>query len=262
MPARGAGRRRRFDVHSLPEESSSEALKINIAVVAHHARKQEALALAELVNADHVSMDMGTRGAGANHRDAWAWHTHHPGDWAVTLEDDAVPCKDFRAELEKALAVAPTHLVNLYLGQKKPEKWQSTIASALLRADKEKANWIVTKYNLHAVGIACHMPLIRALSYTLALYSVYPTDEAIALWCTRNAVDLAYTVPSLVDHADLPTLIDRIDGKAPGPGRVAWRTGTRRKWTSASVPLIAPGPRVPNGLVAAGQQTSDQDTLV
>lgn len=248
-------------MHSLPEESNPCKLKINIAIVAHHARKEQALALAEQVQADHVSMDMGDRGAGKNHRDAWTWHQHHLSDWAVTLEDDALPCKDFRGELEKALTVAPTHLVSLYLGKLKPESWQSTIASALSRADKEKANWIVSKYNLHAVGIACHMPLVRALSYALSLYSIYPTDEAIALWCSRNAVDMAYTVPSLVDHADWPTLIEHIDGQDREPGRVAWRVGTRRKWSDVSVPFIGPmSARVSPELVTAAAQTSNPDT--
>lgn len=95
-------------------------MKINVAIVAHKERKAQAVKLADLVDADHISMDMGDKGAGKNHRDAWTWHQHHYSDWSVTLEDDAVPCKDFRQELEKALTVAPTHLVSLYLGKVKP----------------------------------------------------------------------------------------------------------------------------------------------
>jgi hypothetical protein len=61
------------------------------------------------------------------------------------------------------------------------------------------------------------------------------------LWSTRNNVEVAYTVPSLVDHADGPTLVQHRDSSVREPGRVAWKTGTRRKWDSNSVPLIGPG---------------------
>lgn len=238
-------------------------MKINIAIVAHHERKEQAKALADLVDADHISMDLGDKGANKNHRDAWTWHQHHYADWAVTLEDDAVPCKDFRNELEKALTVTPTHLVSLYLGRMKPEGWQDTIEHALLRADKEKACWITGAHNLHAVGIACSGQIVRALTYTLALYSVYPTDEAISLWCSRNAVDLAHSVPSLVDHADIPTLIRHGDGEERIPGRVAWRHGTRRKWSSTSVPLIAPklSPRESQAIISAKSQTAVTESV-
>jgi hypothetical protein len=235
-------------------------MKLNIAIVADHRRKAEAVKLADLVDADHISMDMGSKGAGANHRDAWNWHQHHLADWCVTLEDDAVPCKDFRHELEKALSVAPAHLVSLYLGKVRPEAWQSTITEALLRADRAKANWLTARYALHGVGIACDGKIVRALTYALALYSVYPPDEALSLWCSRNDVQLAYSVPSLVDHADIPTLIHS-DGREAEVGRVAHKTGVRRKWVSDSVPLIAPrlSARESQALVSAVSLESDTD---
>jgi hypothetical protein len=61
------------------------------------------------------------------------------------------------------------------------------------------------------------------------------------MWTSRNNIDIAYALPSLVNHADdIPSLIQHRDGEPRPPGRVAWRHGTRRRWTPISVPLIAP----------------------
>ena len=99
-----------------------------------------------------------------------------------------------------------------------------------------RACWITDKHSLHAVGMAADRRMIRMMLYALTLYSVYPPDEAISLYTYRNQIDVAYSVPSLVDHKDESSLIE---GKVPC-GRVAWKYGTRRKWTGDAVPLIAP----------------------
>lgn len=209
---------------------------LHIAIVAHKDRAVMAEKLASEVAADHVSLDNGNRGAGANHRAAWAWHVAHPADWAVTLEDDAIPCKDFRQQVTAALEQAPAHVVSLYLGRSRPQGWQDTIERALKRAALQRACFITDKHSLHAVGMATSRRTIQMMLYALTLYSVYPPDEAISLYTYRNQIDVAYTVPSLVDHADETSLIE---GRMPC-GRVAWKWGTRRKWTSETVPLIAP----------------------
>ena len=93
---------------------------LHIVVVAHKDRQIMAEKLASEVNADHVSLDSGTRGASGNHRAAWTWHDAHPADWAVTLEDDSEPCKDFRQQAIAALECAPARVVSLYLGRRGP----------------------------------------------------------------------------------------------------------------------------------------------
>ena len=37
-------------------------------------------------------------------------------------------------------------------------------------------------------------------------------DEAITVWCQERGHEVSYCVPSIVDHADGPTLIDHPDG--------------------------------------------------
>lgn len=208
---------------------------IHIAIVAHKDRLIAAEKLASEVEADHVSLDNGTRGCGFNHRKAWEWHDAHPADWAITLEDDSIPCKNFREQVTLALEHAPTRVVSLYLGRARPEGWQDTIEKAMARATAAKACWITDQHSLHAVGIAANRKSIHMMWHALTLYSVYPPDEALSLFTYRNQIEVAYSVPSLVDHADDSSLIP---DKIPC-GRVAWKWGTRRKWTDDKVPLIA-----------------------
>lgn len=216
-------------------------MKINIAIVAHTQRRYDANKLADLIGADHVSMDDGTRGVNANHRAAWTWHQSHPADWSVTLEDDAIPCKEFRWQLAQALQAAPAQVVGLYLGRVCPEHWQPTIEKATARATKQKACFIVGQHNLHAVGIACEQSSVRFLLQGMTTYGVYAVDDAISAWTVRNNVDVAYTWPSLVDHADGASLTRPLHGepRPAGAGRIAWQHGGRKKWNNIAVPLIA-----------------------
>jgi GR25 family glycosyltransferase involved in LPS biosynthesis len=220
-------------------------MNIHIAIVAHKNRSEMAEKLATEVEANHVCLDNGTRGSGKNHRAAWEWHTaHREADWAVVLEDDAIPCKDFRSQLTAALEHAPTRVVSLYLGKGNPEGWQDTLSNAVVRADKAKACWIVDRHLMHAVGLAVDRRTIPMMTVAIDQCMVYATngkgdfaaDEAIGRYVYNNQIDVAYSVPSLVDHADGPPLIEH---KSPRqPGRVAWKFGTRRKWDDSSIQLI------------------------
>lgn len=209
-------------------------MDVRIAIVAHKDRQIMAEKLAAEVQADHVSLDTGSRGCSYNHRKAWEWHAEHPGDWSITLEDDSIPCKDFREQVTAALEVAPAYVVSLYLGRARPTAWQDTFEKAGKRATAAKACWLIDKHVLHAVGLCSSNP--RMVWNALSTYSVYPPDEALALYTYRNQIDVAYSWPSLVDHSDESSLIPN---KIPC-GRVAWKWGTRRKWTDDSVQLIAP----------------------
>lgn len=215
-------------------------MKINIVIVAHKKRRDQAHALSDIVQANHICMDDGTLGVNANHRNAWTWHKNHPSDWAVVLEDDAVPCKEFRHQTAQALEAAPAQIVSLYLGRLCPANWQNVVESATERAEKEKACFIVGQRNLHAVGLACTYGNVKYLLGGMTLFGVYAVDDAISSWTTRNNIDVAYTWPSLVDHADGDSLVQPLHGdpRPAGFGRVAWKHGVRKSWNSKVVPLI------------------------
>lgn len=205
---------------------------ISIVIVAHTARRDAATELATLVNADEILTDDGTLGCEGNHRRAWEWHAENtPHDWAVVLEDDAVPVPDFTQQLAAALRVAPTPIVSLYLGTGNPTIWQPRITRAINTAGQ--ANWLVSNTLLHAVAVA-----IRADLLPTHIDTRMPIDNAISNWAKRHDHLVAYTLPSLVDHADTqPVITQRYDRKPRDLPRRAHRVGTRAHWTRRLAPL-------------------------
>ena len=185
-----------------------------------------------------MSLDNGNLGCGGNHRKVWRHlakrHAAH-ADWLILLEDDAVPVEGFRDQLEQALAVAPTSVVSLYLGRKRPPHLQFMIEPAIKRADDADASWLVSRQLLHAVGLAVRSSIVEDMLATID--EELPIDEAINGWANKRRYRIGYSFPSLVDHADGETLLQHRDGQAREPGRVAWRAGARDTWTREHVEM-------------------------
>lgn len=204
-----------------------------IGVVGHVSRLPMAQQLAGKVCAQYVSIDDGTLGCSGNHLKVWATLAERNPDaeWLCVLEDDAIPCTNFRHQLNQALAVAPTPIVSLYLGTGFPTQWQRFIRAAVAKADTDNATWIASTDLLHAVGYAIHTNLIPdMLTHTNA---TLPIDQAISAWARRNKHQVAYTWPSLVDHHDgQPAITHRHDGRPRNKPRKAWRHGTHEHWTA------------------------------
>lgn len=223
-----------------------------LGIVAHTSRLDMALDLWNEVAANLISLDGGQRGCFGNHLNAWDMLNNRSGDWKVLLEDDAVPVPGFRKQLDMLLNAAPTSVpaVSLYLGRTRPVGIQPAIRQCIVSG--LKVCWILHHEMLHAVGIAIRSELVKDMIATITQPpSVFkPIDEAIGAWAaTRGGV--AYCWPSIVDHADVDTVIEEHhDGQPRGPvietpsgvpilaRRVAWQTGTRARWDSSSVQLI------------------------
>ncbi|WP_029925472.1 hypothetical protein [Nocardia otitidiscaviarum] len=204
---------------------------ISFAVVGHEARIVEAADLARTIGG-LVSLDDGTLGAGANHVRAWELTTARPSEWCAVLEDDAQPVQGFTTQAEAALSVAPEPVVSFYLGRTRPVRWQDRISRGCVLADRQETHWLTTTHVLHAVAVAIHTDL-RDDWLDWAHHSDLPPDERMSAWCLVNSHRVAYTWPSLVDHADGPTLVrHKSTGGTTAPRR-AWRTGTRHTWTPA-----------------------------
>lgn len=214
-----------------------------LGVVGHSARLDMVDHMLEMVRADVVSVDDGTFGCEGNHRRVWGrLAAEHPrSSWSVVLEDDAQPVDNFDAQIEAALRTAPTPIVSLYLGRVRPVKCQTDIAAAVAR--DYDAHWFVSNRLMHAVGVAIRTPLVDdMLSWTSRPPVIgRPIDEAVSRWATARRLQIAYTWPSLVEHADTPTVIARHQDGAPRPpGRRAWRAGGRSKWRSRVAGLHLP----------------------
>lgn len=213
-------------------------MSYGLGIVAHVDRYGTAEELKTQLETDHrcafMSVDTGHLGPGTNHRIVWSVLSDLDSDWSVVLEDDALPVPEFLGQLDNVLLASPTDIVCLYLGRLRPPQYQAKISDALEKADANDAHWIISDRCLNAVAVAIKTSLIPDM---LANLPVIPIDQAITKWARKRGHRTGYPVPSLVDHADTPTLIKHPDGKPRVPGRVAWRTGTRDTWTSASVSL-------------------------
>lgn len=208
---------------------------ISTAVVAHEARIVEATELAHSLGAV-IAVDNGDLGAEKNHIHAWELTAARPAEFALVLEDDALPVAGFLEQAEKALAAAPEPVVSLYLGTSRPRRWQERIPAALAIADRTNAHWATAPHAIHAVAIAIHTDM-REDWLDFASDNALPIDERVSAWCVARRLKVAYSLPSLCDHADGPTLIQHRDDKPRDKPRVAWRTGTRDHWNSKAIPL-------------------------
>lgn len=218
----------------LPRSRNQGSALFSIGVVAHTSREPEAKALAHEVEADFISVDNGILGCDDNHEAVQQHLAALTSTWSVILEDDAVPVEDFRAQLTQALPMAPAPIVSLYLGRQRPPHWQKRIQRALAQAEETESPWIISTHMLHAVGYAIRTEHLPSL---LAHESTHPIDEHISSWARRYGHTIAYTTPSLVDHADWPTIVDHPDGDRRKPGRTAWSFGSTHQWTTKTVTL-------------------------
>jgi GR25 family glycosyltransferase involved in LPS biosynthesis len=206
-----------------------------LGIVAHIKRVAMTEKLADQTGAQIISYDDGTLGCTLNHLNTWKRLSDETTDWKIVLEDDAVPVDGFQDQLAQALEVAPTGIVSLYLGRLRPPQYQYMIQPAITRAEASGAHWLVSRQLLHAVGIAVRADLVDDM--LTHLDGETPIDEAINAWVNRKFYRVAYSYPSLVDHADTETLIAHRDGQHREPGRVAWKTGTRDHWENRIVEM-------------------------
>lgn len=234
-------------------------MKALIAIVAHKDRARQVDRLVDQVDPDYVSWDDGTLGPAENHLRAWeALAEEEGGDWLLVLEDDALPVANFRKELSKVLAVAPTDLVSLYLGRGRPPHWQPRLAQVFgsldrrIYPDAPDPSWLIADEVLHGVAVAMRATLVGDMLPAVRISTRrrgrrrLPIDEAIGSWARSSGIRVSYANPSQVQHADLPTLItEHISGHAGDNGirdqpRSAWSMKTRRRWDSTSVEVVQP----------------------
>ena len=155
---------------------------------------------------------------------------------ALVLQDDAIPVEGFTRTVLAAIDQHPEKPLSLYLGRKKPARWETNVAFAVNVAEREGFSWLQSSHLLHGVALVMPAPWIAPM-LAWCRKSNAPYDERIGFWI-RNVlrVPVLYPQPSLVDHNDdTPSLVRHADDSLRGTtGRVAYRFG-RPTWESPDV---------------------------
>ncbi|MFW5415111.1 hypothetical protein J0910_00360 [Nocardiopsis sp. CNT-189] len=174
---------------------------MSVAVMAHPDRREHAALLAEQVGAPIV-WDRNGQVADTCLRALEAYDpaaSHH-----VILQDDAVVCGDLLAGLARASQVAGNRPIGLYLGALRP---RDRMAPLLEMALATGAPWI--EFDGPRWGVACAHP-VPLLPELIARYRLLPgikqDDTRGSQAYAQMRVKTLFTVPSLVEHGDLPSL--------------------------------------------------------
>lgn len=189
---------------------------IKFLVVGHHARRQQAEALALSIGA-HLLVDDGDHGANWNHRRAMEWAAEQTCR-VVVLEDDARPVLGFTDKVAEWLAIFPDDMLSFYLGTGRPPQYQLEIATKLIAADRDRAQHITMQRLLHAVCYSVPPSLIPKVLQRWD--SSKPADYAVGDACGGPVI---YPCFSLVDHADGVPVERHPDRQPRYERRRAWR---------------------------------------
>lgn len=189
---------------------------IKFCVVGHHARRQQAEALAMSIGA-HLLIDEGDHGANWNHRRALEWASEQTCR-VVVVEDDAMPVGLFFTSVTSWLNRFPESLVSFYLGTGRPPQYQMQIAERLIVADKTQADYITLTRLIHGV---CYSVPPQHIERVLSRWdSSKPADYAVG---DAYGGAVVYPCYSLVDHADCEPVERHPDSSPRSERRRAWR---------------------------------------
>ncbi|EOW2397044.1 hypothetical protein ACNY4R_002383 [Cronobacter sakazakii] len=192
------------------------AAQVTFAVVGHHRRAEHAHRLAESLNAQ-LFIDDADHGANWNHLRAIKWAAGQSAR-VVVLEDDALPVEWFQALATEWLSRFPDSLISFYLGTGRPPQYQLEIATKLIAADRERADYITMQRLVHAV---CYSVPPKLIPKVLARWDASkPADYAVGDACGGPVI---YPCSSLVDHADGLPVEKHPDRQPRRERRRAWR---------------------------------------
>jgi hypothetical protein len=209
---------------------------IDVVVMAHPARREQAFLLAEATDAtivwDQLEDEWDTGARALREFDPCA--THH-----IVLQDDAIPVPGFIEHAEHAIAARWHDPISFYIGTSRPPQWQSNVDKATAAADAEGLAWLTAEQLLHGVAVAVPThDIVPLLAW--CRHSTFPYDERIGAWYRTQRRLIAYTWPSLVDHADDGTLVQHADHRPRRRPRVARKVGVPATWHTPAAHIATP----------------------
>ena len=187
------------------------ATDIAIVVVAVPERAEMALRLAAKVGGDEVLIDGNHSGALYNHLRALGFGATSRADYLVVMEDDAIPCDDFREHAEAWFRRCPDDLISFYLGTARPPQYMDTIDIKIQKADESGDDSIVLNRLVH--GVSYGLPTKRIDAVLTKCTAQGAADFVIGdAWRNLIGRPVIYPVVSLVDHRDGEVIEHHRDG--------------------------------------------------
>lgn len=186
-------------------------MTISTVIMAHRARTRlVARLLARLDRLARVQWDPNERPSRANEwpNGAAAWQViDRSTGWGLVLQDDAVVCRDLVGGLERALQHVPAEaVVCLFLGN---QRYLRTTGISQTRDEP----WVVMSAVTSGVGILVPTWTIDGM-LTWCEQDRNPYDARIGRYYeTVLGWPTYYPLPSLVDHAVVPSLVGHPEGR-------------------------------------------------
>jgi hypothetical protein len=199
-------------------------IQLGVAIAADHRRYAQATELGKVllpmlaVGACTSLATVYDQGNGEWDTHSRAWEAHLGQDeltHGLVLEDDALPCQGMVDGALAAIQRFPTSAISLYFGQhENPYSRTSRVRRArnavTLAQDFDDVSWISTPGLWWGVAVILPVAWIEPM---LAYWQPRKTglyDERISKWLIMHEKGPVYnTWPSLVDHADGPSLLRR-----------------------------------------------------
>lgn len=183
---------------------------ISVAIMAHPSRREFVTALLERLDAPagvvwderNDRWDTGRRSLLAHDPEA----THH-----LVVQDDAITCRDLVAGVEQITEAVADHPIALYTGRARPrtEYVAARVDFAQYRGDA----FFEMEGPLWGVGIVLPRELIApAVEWGDAHPEIANYDIRLARFFESRRLSCFYTVPSLLEHRDTPSLVEGRNG--------------------------------------------------
>lgn len=177
-------------------------IRLSTAIMTHPARAADAEALAASLPELEpvVVVDRSAPGTGnvGNALRAWgkigADATHH-----LVLQDDAIACEDFAAQVRRAVAARPEDAISLFC------EWGSRSAFPVRAAAWHGWGW-ARAVDLYTPSLGLVMPRAAAEAFAALEDTGEPDDHVLARYLRGNGIANVITVPNLLEHDDRPSL--------------------------------------------------------
>jgi hypothetical protein len=199
--------------------------QVAIGVMSHPDREAWVRELIQRGLADTVVTDHHGWGENVTGNMTWQLLAQTGAEWAIVLQDDALPVQNFREHATEALASVSIFAgaVSFYVGTSRPISVQAGLAEAMAHADENLIPWLYSERMLWGVAVAMRVADIPSYLEYSELHPNELYDTRIGNWVvTSRGKSVWYTHPSLVDHRDGPSLLHAHSTELP---RHAHRVG-------------------------------------